>query len=146
MKETSYDIRKAYISLLDGSLNYKGISVKVYNQWVSVGETPQYYVLVSNQQVTGTNTKQSFNTDSSIQLSIISKELGDNSGQANDMIASQILAKIYPSTVGSEIESQNFQVVSTELINDITLESFDDGMMRVIQRIITFQHKTTQIV
>jgi len=148
MNSTARDIREAYFQLLNGQVNYKGNPIPFYNQFVPVGETPNYYVLFSTQAAYGNGqTKQSFNTDSTIQLSILSKELLNNSGDANEEIGKQILNLALPSPVGSVITSGTggFQVTGTELLSDITTEGFDDGQMRVIQRVLVFQHKTSQI-
>lgn len=148
MKSTSYEIRKEYIRLLSGQIVLSGSSaaIPVYNQQVPNGANPENYVLVSAQNATGRNTKSSFNTDSAVTLSVITRKPGNNDGRAADEIGDAIMGIVYPTPVGSVIECQSFQVTSTELVNDRTLEEYDDGQMKVIERIIIFQHKTSQII
>ncbi len=138
------EIRNAYDALLFGNVTYNGQPVPIYNKQVPRGEDPELYVLYSVQQSFNDNTKSSFNADSDMTILVVSSQIHNNDGEANEEVGNQIIQIIYPDSKGSSISCPSFQVIRTRLVNDTTPEPYYEGEKVIITRAIQFEHRTQQ--
>lgn len=140
MKDVNYPLRKAYIIAL-ANMVVDGIPIPVYYPAVPEEETSKAYILLSQPSNVDNGTKNSSDTDTSMQLKIITWDEGSNSGKLADMIANEIFARIYPIPQATlDLSADNINMVSTELSNDNTQDYGSVNNRFFIDRYLTFKH------
>lgn len=141
MKDVNYPIRKKYFELLNGNLIYNNAAVSVYNKYLPSVISASSYVVINTISNTIIATKNSHITNTSVQLSIFTKDTTANDGKAVDSIADQIYQIIYP-TPNSKISLEpDFQVVFMQPENDNSQTALQTNTAIYLNRFITFSHR-----
>lgn len=114
-KDSSFDLRKAYYQALSG-ITYNGQAVSVYDEIVPQGAV--YPVIVLGNQISrGERSKDGFQRDSTIEISVIQRYSADEGGkkEVND-ISNLIIARIITSnnTFGFAQYLEGWQVINCE--------------------------------
>ena len=114
-KDSSFDLRKAYYQAL-GGITYNGQSVGIYDEIVPQGAV--YPVIVLGNQISrGERSKDGFQRDSTIEISVIQRYTSDEGGkkEVND-ISNLIIARIITSnnTFGFAQYLEGWQVINCE--------------------------------
>lgn len=114
-KDSSFDLRKAYYQALSG-ITYNGQAVSVYDEIVPQGAV--YPVIVLGNQISrGERSKDKFQRDSTIEISVIQRYSADEGGkkEVND-ISNLIIARIITSnnTFGFAQYLEGWQVINCE--------------------------------
>lgn len=114
-KDSSFDLRKAYYQALSG-ITYNGQSVGIYDEIVPQGAV--YPVIVLGNQISrGERSKDGFQRDSTIEISVIQRYTSDEGGkkEVND-ISNLIIARIITSnnTFGFAQYLEGWQVINCE--------------------------------
>lgn len=144
MKDPRKALRTAYISALS-SLTYGGSSVPVYDKVPQSATYP--YVAIAEQTAVNDSDKTSYGQDVTVLLDIVTGFTPGIGGKApSDDIANAILQAIY--IRGSEsstldLSSDNFNVVTTMLDSDTSLEELDDNY-HIYRRLLRFRHHIEQ--
>jgi hypothetical protein len=140
MKDPGFEIRKAYFEALNGNVILNGKSVPVYDGTQTDAMFP-YIILGTQTNPEGVGAKVCYNTDSTIELDIVTGYLGDSGGKKDsDDIANQVKQLIYP-----DIELDNgFQALDVSVDNDITLGPEMSGSHKIFRRLIRFRHNIFQ--
>ena len=114
-RDSAFDLRKAYFQALSG-ITYNGQAVGVYDEIVPEGAVYPVIVL-GNQLSNGERSKDGFQRDSLIEISVIQKYTSDEGGkkEVND-IGNLIIARIITSnnTWGITQYLTNWQVLNCE--------------------------------
>lgn len=141
MRDVSGPIRKKYFELLNGVLLINSNLVPVYDDYIPNTVATPWYVIIEVTSDVEIPTKTSVISDTSVQLSIFTKDTTANSGRAVDSIAGQVYDIIYP-TQNSKISLEpEFQVVFMNRSNDTRLRALQTNNAIFINRFITFSHK-----
>lgn len=141
MRDVSGAIRKKYFELLNGVITYDSIAVPVYNKYLPNTITAPYYIVIDTISSVNIATKTSHITDTSVQLSIFTKDTTANSGKAVDYIADQIYQIIWPYPNAKISLEPDFQVVFQTLANDNSQTALQTNTAIYLNRFITFSHK-----
>ena len=139
MRDINYDLRKAYFSELSG-ITYEGNSVAVYYNRIPDTYSTDLVIVFSGIQNSDLSTKNSDDTDTTINVSVITDGIKYNSGAACDYIAGQVMERI----VNKSLDMGNNQMVTSTLNNDITQDFTIDGSIERVERILTFRHMIFQ--
>lgn len=141
MRDVSGPIRKKYFELLNGVLLIDGNPVPVYNKYLPSTVITPWHVVIDTISNVNIPTKTSAISDTSVQLSIFTKDTTANSGKAVDSIADQIYLLIYP-TPNSKISLEpDFQVVFQTPSGDNSFGALQTNTSIFLNRFITFSHK-----
>lgn len=140
MNDINYNLRVSYQALLFNELIINEEVIPVYYAQVPQDKLPATYVLINAITNRPLNSDDISRTITQIQLQIVTRRANNNDGFDNDELAYQIYTIIYPSPNARFVQIPNGQVVSTNLASDTVLTNLTDGVLRVINRIITFEH------
>lgn len=92
MKDTMKPFRKSIYDVLSGNVIYNSAIVSIYDEKVFTGEIPNIYILLGTQREQDiTQTDCAFETNSSIEILIISRTKSEASKDALDDISNTIL-------------------------------------------------------
>lgn len=139
MKSVNYALRKAYLTSLNG-LTVNSVAVPVYYLQAPESVTVANYIIISDVANVDVGTKNSSDTNTSIQLRIETWAEGGNAGKMADDIAGAIYALIYPNSQAVlNLIADGFQMVSTKVSDDRVLDG-EFGNRDFITRVITFRH------
>jgi hypothetical protein len=139
MRDINYDLRKAYFSELSG-ITYEGNSVAVYYNRIPDTYSTDLVIVFSGIQNSDLSTKNSDDTDTTINVSVITDGIKYNSGAACDYIAGQVMERI----VNKSLDMGNNQMVTSTLNNDISQDFTIDGSIERVERILTIRHQIFQ--
>lgn len=139
MRDINYDLRKTYFSELSG-ITYEGNSVSVYYNRIPDNYSTDLVIVFSGIQNSDLSTKNSDDTDTTINVSVITDGIKYNSGAACDYIAGQVLERI----VNKKLDMGNNQMVTSTLNNDISQDFTIDGSIERVERILTIRHQIFQ--
>jgi len=139
MRDINYDLRKAYFSELSG-ITYEGNSVSVYYNRIPDNASTDLVIVFSGIQNSDLSTKNSDDTDTTINVSVITDGIKYNSGTACDYIAGQVMERI----VNKSLDMGNNQMVTSTLNNDISQDFTIDGSIERVERILTIRHQIFQ--
>jgi hypothetical protein len=139
MRDINYDLRKTYFSELSG-ITYEGNSVSVYYNRIPDNYSTDLVIVFSGIQNSDLSTKNSDDTDTTINVSVITDGIKYNSGAACDYIAGQVLERI----VNKKLDMGNNQMVTSTLQSDISQDFTIDGSIERVERILTIRHQIFQ--
>ena len=143
MRDINYSLRKAYFTVLTG-ITYEGSATPVYYLQAPNSITASNYILYSGVANNDLSTKNSSDTGTLMRVTIHTFKEKYNDGKAADFIAGQIYQRIYPNPQFNLILEDNLQMVSTELVNDLTQDYGIRNSVVYIDRILIFRHKIFQ--
>lgn len=132
MKDVSYKLRKAYFALLNTVLD-----VNVYDETAT--QDAGNYVILSAQNSAISHTKDTFETEASIVIDVVTRFKGNvGTKKTCDEIANAILEAVMPtpSTIGLTVDG--FRVVSLEVSTQTLSAQFGDEF--IIRKLLTFNH------
>lgn len=138
-KDSAFDLRKAYYQALSG-ITYNGNSIGVYDEIVPEGAT--YPVIILGNQISrGERSKDTFQRDSNIEISVIQRYDSSEGGkkEVND-ISNLIIARIITSnnTYGFSQYLTGWQVINCEYQTNSVILQLPTGW-QVEQNIIFSQ-------
>jgi hypothetical protein len=142
MIDVKYPVREAYFELLNGNLSYAGQPVPV-----SDGQTMGHklYVVIGEQDGTDNSTFQSFDSNETIVIDIISKTNSTGSRSPIDAVASQILNLVLPAPAHNGLPGQaGVQINCVKKDGDRYLDLTLNSSNTLRRRIITFTQKVRQ--
>ena len=140
MKDVNYPLRKAYMLAL-ANMVVDSVTVEVFYPAAPEEYTGKAYILLSQPSNVDNGTKNSSDTDTSMQLKIITWNEGSNAGKLADLIANEVFARIYPIPQSTlDLSADNINMVSTELTGDQTQDYGTVDNRFFIDRYITFKH------
>lgn len=88
MKDPGYEIRKAYFTLLDGSLTLNGENVPVYDRVPPKAKEP--YVVIADQTETDDSSKGCFSSETTVLFDIVTRYKSGGGKRDADMISNQL--------------------------------------------------------
>lgn len=140
MKSVNYALRKAYVSSLNG-LTLNSNPVPVYYMEAPEDETSPAYVLLVSPSNVDVSTKDSSDTNTSMQVQIRTWAENGNAGKVADDLANDVYTAIYPNThTVLDLSADGLQMVSTKMQNDSVNTISGHGNRTFVTRIITFTH------
>lgn len=144
MKSVNYALRKAYTSAI-ATLTYEGSSLTAFDEVVpdSIinGSEFKHIILSTQTDNTSLRPKDCFVHNATILVKIVYGVTGAGGKKKHDDIADLILQKILPVSSSNylNLSSSNFQVVTTELIDDQT-QFLAGNTHKVWVRLLRFRH------
>jgi len=144
VKRIDFEIRKAYVNSLTG-LQYNGTTVPVYDMEAPSGVNRPFIILGSQVQNNDLNTKDSFGGTAIINVEVNTDTISYIGGrkQANE-ISSLILETIHPEPDTINLTSENFNIITVDLIG--TFEGLGNGDSNTVYRdVMILQHKYFEI-
>ncbi len=146
MKDINTILKKGYYTALNGNIVINGNAVPVYDQFVTLGEDPDLYVIITAMVGNDRSTKNSSDTLTSIQFAIYNRFAGNTTTTNVNSIANQIFTltdKIQFPTI--QVTRRNLEIDTTQSGGDLsTTASNSTNQYRVVERYLTFSHKIFQ--
>lgn len=133
MQDINYQLRQSYYALLNG------VAPVHYNE-LPAGSSENAYILINSITSSGFNSWCNNMTNTTVQLIIVTKNYQNNSGALCDSLAGQVLDIILPDPRAKAVQITDGQVINTTLALDVPRTGLTDGVKKVVQRIISFQH------
>lgn len=144
MRDSNLQLRKSYKTALDG-ITYNAAAVPVYYRKLPSNLNPDNYIIFGQITNNDTSTKYKNDTSTTIQVKIHTKNNVSNNGDAADVIAGEVLERIYPADhTQLDLSADDLQCVSTELAGDVTQDTITIGAEEFVDRILTFRHQIFQ--
>ena len=143
MRDINYSLRKAYFTVLTG-ITYDASAVPAFYLQTPDGITASNYIVFGGVTNNDLSTKSSADTGTLMRVTIHTFKEKYNDGKAADFIAGQIYQRIYPTPQFNLTLEDNLQMVSTELVNDLTQDYGIRNSTAYIDRILIFRHKIYQ--
>ena len=140
MKSVNYALRKAYVAAL-APVNVDSVNVPVYYLTAPDSYTGNFYITLNSVSNADDSTKNSSDTNTSMQVQIHTWSDSYNAGQFADVIAGQVFEYIYPNSQAVlDLSGDGVQMVSTKLDQDLVNEMDGLGNRMFVTRILTFSH------
>lgn len=140
MKSVNFALRKAYISLFS-SIELNSLPVPVYYLQAPEEEQSNAYILLVSPSNTSISTKQSHDTNTSMQVQIHTWQENGNAGKEADDLAHLIYQALIPNpTSVIDLTADGFQVVSMKMESDNVQTISGHGNREFVTRIINFSH------
>src|SRR5678809_624296 len=98
MNDINFQLRTSYFSLLSGNVLVNGLAIPIYYGQTPLSASPvnpDNYVLIETVYSNNFNDDRFNYTNTTVQLTIVTKKLQNNSGAIADDIANQIYGIIY---------------------------------------------------
>lgn len=144
MIDSGYEVRVGYIGKLNG-LTYKSKIIRSYDEIADQDDNSQFYIVVSGQSSTDDSLKCGFSSLDLITLNIIGKySLGSGTKKDVELIASDVMALVYPSPGKTGIVTPNLNIWDTRLVMNKTLTD-ETSDKRIFTKLLTFQHRINHI-
>lgn len=140
MTDINQQLQESYYSLLFGSVKLNAVDVPVYYAQMPVGANVDNYILINSISSTGFNTECNNMTTTTVQLMVVTKAMQNNSGEDCNNISGQVQEIIIPGPRAKAVQIDNGQVISTDMNLDVVRTGLTDGVKKIVQRIISFQH------
>jgi hypothetical protein len=112
--------------------------VPVYYPYLPAYRTDNVYVTINAIANVDASTQSTSDTDTTIQISIYSRDSQANSGSSLGTIAAAIYGAIYPDRQ-TKLSLTGFQNCSIQLVNDITTDALMTNNFVYLNRFITFR-------
>jgi hypothetical protein len=136
MKNNNDILTTKYFQLLKAAMP----STQIFRDYVPTDLGGDVYVLISAINNTDKGTFQTDDTNTTIQVGIYSRTTTDNNADDIQAIATSVYNAIKPGPPNT-LTVSGAQVLTTELVNDVSPAPLDTGSMLFINRFIIFQHK-----
>lgn len=144
MIDVKLPLRTAYYSLLNGHLVYGGNIIPVSDSVEKLADTSDIYVLLTQQYGTPILTQQSWNSEETMLIDIISRGTRV-SKNVTDNIASQIFTLLFPNPQTNALPAQaGIYIYSARVTDDRYLVFGQTGGKNVTRRLITVTQLVTQ--
>lgn len=115
------------------------VGVPVYSKYIPASVIENEYVLITTINSNDASTMHSADTDTTVQISIYTRDSQANPGATADSIAAIIYATLYP-TPQSRIDLEpDFHNSVLTLVNDISPDAILTGTEVFINRFLTFR-------
>lgn len=140
MKSINYQLRVKYVEALDGMV-VNTLAIPVYYMQLPESANDNNYILLVNPANSNASTKNSSDTNTTMQVQIHTWAENGNAGKMADDIANEVYQQIYPnSQFNLDLSGYGLQMVSTTMISDNVNTISDEGNREFITRIINFEH------
>lgn len=144
MIDANFPIRKIYFSLLNG-LVYNDVPIKAFYMKAPDDINDANYIVYGGISNSDVSSKQNFDTDTSVRVTVHSFRDKYNDGAACDVIAGLIMQAIYPnSTDRPDMSLDGLQLVGTRLDSDFVQNYNIQGNREYVDRVLTFKHRIYQ--
>lgn len=138
MIDINYSLRIAYFNALTGITDFP-----VYYQMLPQNISPKQYIIFRSITSNDASTFNSSDTNTSITVEIHTWNDQLNSGLNVDIGAREVLNRIYANP-GFVLPLDGAQMVSTQLVNDVTQDFTNSQNRTYISRYLTFRHNIFQ--
>lgn len=138
-------LRKAYYGVLS-NITYQGSPVKVFWNQLPTSIEPGIYIIFSGIRNTDDSNKGASVTSTSVNVSIYTNSMKYNDGVAVEVVANEVLNRIYKNPQFHLYIDSFFHVVTTQLTGDNTQDFSQVNQNVYIDRILTFTHTIFQNV
>lgn len=144
MLSSNLSLRKAYKSTL-GTITYLGSPVPVYWSQLPTTIAPGIYIIFGQIRNNDDSNKSASVTQTSVTVSVYTNALKYNNGVAVEVVANEVLNRIYKNShFNMTLPDSFFQVIGTQLSSDITNDFSEDNQNVYIDRVLTFNHTIFQ--
>lgn len=141
MKDVNWPLRKIYYSALN-NLSYNSTTVRAFYQKAPNDITDNYYIVYAGITNNDVSSKQKSDTETSVRVTIHTKEAVSNNGRAADDIAQLVFDAIYPDKLNRpDLSADGLQIVNTRLQSDFPIDYNIQGALEYIDRVLTFTHR-----
>lgn len=142
MKDPGYEIRKAYFTLLNGSLTLDGNNVPVYDRVPPNVNTP--YVVISEQTGVDDSSKGCWSTDNTILFDVVTRYKSGGGKRDSDVISNQIMELVIVRYYFPVLEGFKIFGVRLDNLNYLeTLEPNNYTVRKLIRVRVYVQEKIT---
>lgn len=146
MLSVNEDISKAYFSTLS-TIQYLGNPVPVYKNQLPTSIAPELYIIFGRIRSNDIGSKTSPATQTSVTVWIYSNAVKYNAGVAVDIVANEVLNRIYKKQAFNLVMNHDyFQVINTTLQTDFTQDFSQDKQNVYVDRVMIFNHQIYQNV
>lgn len=140
MKDINYPLRKAYVTALTGIV-YGGNNIKVFYGEAPDNITDKQYIVFAGINSSGSGTKTTPGTATSISVTIYTYDDGYNNGAAADFIAGYVLQRIYPDRqTHLDLTADGITCITTKLQSDQVQDYGVQSGRKYVDRILVFNH------
>lgn len=145
MIDVKLPVRKAFYDLLSGALTLNANLVPVVDDAKNLGDPSMTFVLLSSQTGNQASTFQTFDSNETIVLDIVSKAGARTNKEIVDAVAAQIIPLVITSP-GSNglIPDPSIQINCVELSDDRYLTMALNSSNTVVRRLLTFKMRVRQ--
>lgn len=140
MKDVNQALRKAYVTALN-NIFHDNKQVRVFYQQAPKEITDKNYITFGGISSNDISTKQTSDTQTSMEVKIFTYENGYNNGDAADLIADQVIQAIYPKPTSTLTLEGTVQMVSTEMTGDSVQAWTQEGQRVYVDRTLIFRHR-----
>jgi len=134
VKDVNTILKQKIFELLRPAIPYP-----LYYKYLPAFEKANAYVTISTITNIDASTMQTSDTDTTVQISIFSKESQANPGQLVNDIAAAVYAVLYPNGQTMINLSPSFQHCSISLVNDVVTDAIATNTDILINRFLTFR-------
>ena len=139
MIDPNYPTRKAVYSLLTG-ITYNSVAVPVYYLEAPTTNTAANYIVINGISGNDLRNMNKNATSNLFSVTIYTHQLNTNAGLAKDVIASEVLTRIYPTPSATlDLSADNLQNTLIELSGDREDDYMIRGAEKYIDRTLTFR-------
>lgn len=146
MLSSNLSLSRAYFSILS-TITYLGNPVPVFKNQIPTTISPGIYIMFGRIRNVDISDKSASVTQTSVTVSIYTNSLKYNDGEAVEIVANEVLNRIYKNPEFKIVLAESFfQVIGTSIQNDFTQDFSVDKQNVYIDRIIIFNHTIYQNV
>ncbi len=144
MLSVNLTLRKAYFATLN-NITYLGDPVKVFWSQLPTTIAPGIYIIFGQIRNVDIGNKSRSLTLTSVTVSVYTNHLKYNDGIAVDVVAGEVLNRIYKDQrFKLDLNSDFFNILGTTLQSDFSQDFTEDKQNVYIDRIMIFQHTIFQ--
>lgn len=146
MLSSNLSLSRAYFSILS-TITYLGNPVPVFKNQIPTTISPGIYIMFGRIRNVDISDKSASVTQTSVTVSIYTNSLKYNDGEAVEIVANEVLNRIYKNPQFKIALAESFfQVIGTSVQNDFTQDFSVEKQNTYIDRIIIFNHTIYQNV
>lgn len=144
MLSVNLPLRQAYFATLQ-TIEYDGNPVQVFWSQLPTSIAPGIYIIFGQIRNVDIGNKSRSLTLTSVTVSIYTNSLKYNDGIAVEIVAGEVLNRIYKNQrFKLDLNSDFFNILGTTLQSDFTQDFTEDKQNVYIDRILIFQHTIWQ--
>lgn len=146
MLSNNLSLRKAYYALLN-TIEYSGVPVPVFWGQLPTSMSPGVYIIFGQIRNNDQSNKSSSVTSTNVTVSVYTNSFKYNDGQAVEVVANEVLNRIYDTPqFNISLAETFFQVIATKLSSDTTQDFSQDKQNCYVDRTMIFNHTIFQNV
>lgn len=146
MLSSNLSLRKAYFAQLN-TIQYLGNPVPVFWGQLPTSMAPGVYIIFGEIRHNDSSNKSASVTSTSVTVSIYTNSFKYNNGEAVELVANEVLNRIYNTPqFNISLSETFFQVIKTRLTSDSTRDLSDNMQNCYVDRTLIFNHTIFQNV